>query len=706
MKPALGSAIVANGLSAPLGQSVHVGAALVGMGAIFGGISTPALVKHIKAPVLIQGRQHRALYLTQTLSTSDKPPLGLSSAFTPLPSPSTAGSPSVFELADGSAFSFKSFIEKTSRRTSQIMNGQRKSGRRESKARAAAENSDDDGDLASPCLEIGHSTARLFSSERNSQSILKSHYFYSEMQFIMTLIEISDRLRSVPKSARQRSLVAELTLLNHNLPADVCIPFFCNNGVSNNRGHHKMMRIVLSDCVVLNSADRVPYLIIVEVIEPRKNDERASDSPVSVTSPTLSGKLPPKLETSVNSKCDVPKQQVTSEVAVNNVATEKDAIEIENLDAENGIDVHDSKGLPPNTSDDLASPKVNFVELSSVEDADNIVVGPEIVTGEAESPLGEECHPQVKGYDNILNENVVNTFTAPVYDFEAPSESEPRLSSEKLRVSSVMHHHTVMSRRKASFDNLGIQPETTELGRLPMGRLSISITSNHDNTFAEKMRTAAVMLAQIHQQQQKQETSDIRDKKTTTAAKDNIDDIRTKVIKEMEALEVKRLLSPMPLEGLNVDLTDLEESLVRNRNRSVSEDVDHDDPSGNGLANLAIVFRESWSVKEERVRNASPYGSEPGWKLLSFIVKSGADLRQEQLALQLIREMHKIWEIENVPVRIHNFRILVISHQSGLIETIPDAVSIHSIKRDGLQRQELPGMPYTLYDHFIKVFLA
>ena len=42
--------------------------------------------------------------------------------------------------------------------------------------------------------------------------------------------------------------------------------------------------------------------------------------------------------------------------------------------------------------------------------------------------------------------------------------------------------------------------------------------------------------------------------------------------------------------------------------------------------------------RERQVRAASPFGKLAGWRLLSFIVKADDDLRQEQLAMQLIDE--------------------------------------------------------------------
>jgi hypothetical protein len=86
------------------------------------------------------------------------------------------------------------------------------------------------------------------------------YYYQSMMQFYVALVDIGDRLRTLPKPARQSSLIAELNLINHNLPAEICIPYWCPCGKTKDF-HHKVVRISPDDAVVLNSADRVskPY---------------------------------------------------------------------------------------------------------------------------------------------------------------------------------------------------------------------------------------------------------------------------------------------------------------------------------------------------------------------------------------------------------------------------------------------------------------
>ena len=53
-----------------------------------------------------------------------------------------------------------------------------------------------------------------------------------------------------------------------------------------------------------------------------------------------------------------------------------------------------------------------------------------------------------------------------------------------------------------------------------------------------------------------------------------------------------------------------------------------------------------------------------------------------------------------------SFRILVTSESSGLIETITDAVSIHSIKKIAYSRTAVDGTvftSYSLYDYYVEV---
>ena len=92
------------------------------------------------------------------------------------------------------------------------------------------------------------------------------------------------------------------------------------------------------------------------------------------------------------------------------------------------------------------------------------------------------------------------------------------------------------------------------------------------------------------------------------------------------------------------------------------------------------VYGEKFLDKQKRVRASSPYGHLPGWKLQSVIVKAGDDCRQELMALQLLKQFKNIFMESGLPLYIRDYSVLVTSSESGLIETVVDSLSIHTIK--------------------------
>lgn len=82
-----------------------------------------------------------------------------------------------------------------------------------------------------------------------------------ELEFMQALITIGKVLSSLPtKEAKTTRLVAELTTLNLNLPARVWLPF-------NAELPHHVVRIPPQVAAVLNSKDKAPYIIYIEVLQ-------------------------------------------------------------------------------------------------------------------------------------------------------------------------------------------------------------------------------------------------------------------------------------------------------------------------------------------------------------------------------------------------------------------------------------------------------
>uniref|UniRef100_A0A8C6L894 Phosphatidylinositol 4-kinase beta n=1 Tax=Nothobranchius furzeri TaxID=105023 RepID=A0A8C6L894_NOTFU len=115
---------------------------------------------------------------------------------------------------------------------------------------------------------------------------------------------------------------------------------------------------------------------------------------------------------------------------------------------------------------------------------------------------------------------------------------------------------------------------------------------------------------------------------------------------------------------------------------------DPEDPS-------AVALKEPWEEKVRRIREGSPYGHFPTWRLLSVIVKCGDDLRQELLAFQVLQQLKSIWEQERAPLWIKPYKILVLSSDSGMIEPVVNAVSLHQVKK----QSQLSLLDYFLQEH-------
>ncbi|KAF9195327.1 Phosphatidylinositol 4-kinase pik1alpha (PI4-kinase)(PtdIns-4-kinase) [Haplosporangium sp. Z 767] len=499
-------------------------------------------------------------------------------------------------------------------------------------------------------------------SSAASLELARRSYFHSEMQFLLALVDIATRLVIVPKPARLSALRAELTLLNHNLPAEICVPLWCHATVEKPH-HHRVVRIPPQDAVVLNSADRVPYLLQVEVLETDMSVEeiRAQRRDLEDDEENTEENETRTQEVLMNEDGSI---QIESATAISNgsndAEADKDATEPSTSSSASGVDDENSAHAQDDEKNKTSIDMASCPPVSSLADLTISPPGSPVPN----SPVITMDHTRMK---------------SPAPSTSSASGSHRPATHSR---SNEAYLQTVLKRR----------------------------ASNSADDFAEKMRTAAVMLAQLSQQQAAQQAgagangnsrSSAQSRSSIKAKANSVEDIRAKIIKEMMALEEQRM-QRMNLEGVSSGVGggggEGGGSEMLEDERKVMANVATDDPS-------AAVFAEGWEEKMNRIRETSPYGHLPSWQLLSVIVKQGADLRQEQLACQLIREMGWIWERAKVDVWITYMRILVTSDNSGLIETVRNTISVHSIKKDAYARRlNEVGVVFTLYDYFQQKF--
>ncbi|KAL1603325.1 Phosphatidylinositol 4-kinase pik1alpha (PI4-kinase)(PtdIns-4-kinase) [Nothophoma quercina] len=483
--------------------------------------------------------------------------------------------------------------------------------------------------------------------------LLRSNYFRNETQFLSALEDISSRLVSVPKPARLSALRAELALIAQDLPAEVDIPLLSpptlKDGIPSQSQHHRIVRINPAEATSLNSAEKVPYLLMVEVLK-----EDFDFDPDSGQNQQLLEKLMLEKGTSRRRLFDI---------------TNAERLALDRT--------------PPNGTDSVFEPATGDLGSTALIkdiDEDDLASGLARVALPPTTSNGKATAPRSSSGANTLS-SMATLSTPRTSDMEVSRSSSPAPQRKA----------TIPLNRNQGPD----QPDFTAL--------------------ATHMRTAAQMLAQL-------EASGSKRPKTEVAA------IKAKIIASMQTLEEQNFMSDdqgptfdtimaeSDPTSIMAEPEDLEEGMAVATNSGagaarMENDLktggmrrkgDRDDPS-------AATFGEEWSAKRERIRRSSPYGYMPNWDLISVIVKTGDDLRQEAFACQLIQVCTKIWEEARIPVWTKRMRILVTGESCGLIETITNGVSLHSLKRSLTLASIAAGTNprkriSTLKDHWLKTF--
>ena len=422
--------------------------------------------------------------------------------------------------------------------------------------------------------------------------LLKVNYFHCCTQFAIALESISQRLAQVPPEARLSALRAELSILNRDLPAEVDIPELLP---VNKKGKlHKLIKISANEAQVLNSAEKVPYLLFIEFLKDEFDFDPTSEQNIKL------------LENNPRSSYIFD----LSYVKQNNAPFKAN--------------------MPLETSSGSANQEMDLADVSMVK-----------LTNQSEA-------------ENYRHELMMkNAKTVPVI----PPDS-----------------HT----RGSELDFVADLQEATE-------RLTdIKLHRDSSDDLATQMRVSAMMLAQLDQSPQQ--------------LSDSANQIRAKIIASMQEMQDK------------FGYRDLEAIHGMAGERKLENDFKTGGLTTSNDKTSTSYLGEDWNAKKEKIRKSSEFGHLPNWDLCSVISKSGDDLRQEAFACQLIQAMAAIWSKENVGVWVKKMNILITSSHTGLVETITNAISVHSIKKSLTTHMieegslDEKGDIASLLDHFSRVY--
>lgn len=104
-----------------------------------------------------------------------------------------------------------------------------------------------------------------------------------------------------------------------------------------------------------------------------------------------------------------------------------------------------------------------------------------------------------------------------------------------------------------------------------------------------------------------------------------------------------------------------------------------------GTALLDKIYGTKWSQQCNIIRQSSPFGRIKGWKLASFIMKAGEDIRREALVMQIITKLNRYFEKHLTPWErpyLRPYTVMCVGGDSGLVECVPDCKNVDEVKKE------------------------
>ena len=92
-------------------------------------------------------------------------------------------------------------------------------------------------------------------------------------------------------------------------------------------------------------------------------------------------------------------------------------------------------------------------------------------------------------------------------------------------------------------------------------------------------------------------------------------------------------------------------------------------------------FGKKWSEITASIQEKSPFRKFETYSIKTFIAKADDDLRQEVMTMQMIQEFDRIFNEDNTGLKLKPYEILVTSSCSGLVEFLPNTISIDGLKK-------------------------
>ena len=515
-----------------------------------------------------------------------------------------------------------------------------------------------------PCDELGE----ILTTE-------KSNYFLRTPDFLESLITIADGLMHLPKSARTSELRERLKEVETKyLPANtVYVPI--------NNCMHRVWRIVASESIALSTNERVPCIICLEVVD--CESEQVQQDNKKVDNHVINAKK--LLTTQKNSKSD---SEILTDWIMkprppqrHNSLLHKVTNTFRKLRSDIKDTIHHQEmilmGSPISSGYDDIDNQVDYKKTFPL-------TGLEIGNNRLGSRLTHTSRSMPCISKNDQQYNSKSPIPSSFQDKIKIQTTESHLLSQEDKLGQWISKSPKKGLAEESFllndndkvlphadpsmlcdaEHLGLSPLETEIGQWMSKSIPVNDTVSGNNLLNHD-------LSDISSLERNVENNHIMEVSTKYASSEIDKYADDSSISHEEISHTPSLESPQKYGSTKATVP-----------IDKKEKVEVGDVVISSNRPPPVVFKEDWNTKEERIRVTSVYGTHPKWRLLPVLIKSNDDLRQEQLASQIIHCMANILSRGKISVYLYPYEIIALTHRAGIIEAIPDTISIDSLKKN------------------------
>ena len=464
------------------------------------------------------------------------------------------------------------------------------------------------------------------SNERNS--LEKSQLFLQTPNFLDSLLKIADDLFTLPRSKRTNSLREQLRELEcQQLPSNVIY-------VPVNNSMHRVWRIVASESIAISTKERVPCIVCLEVIDYNSSSENELTN-------WYKAPRPPQRHTTLFHKLNM-------------------------------------------TAFKRLRPEQQLIWKDIFGSSENTLIGTEMVPPKRENNnIVEDQKPRI-----IVAEK---KFSGPGLPRpSSPPKQAASRTSEKISLlltSPSPASSCTSSRASSPIPSMGQWCSVASNDNQYLDDEELQHRIKKPRTQAMTDRQSSLILVDTDEEDGDSVMSSSNSKnegikKRAVLSSPNPDLSLSKhygaTTKPESSDDLSTSNSAFRLEDSRESFTNIE----KDEEQGISPGKKKKMSSMKATKRPPVVFKEDWKSKEERIRIKSAFGKHPKWRLLPVLVKSNDDLRQEQLASQLIHQMGIILAQAKSPAWLYPYEIIAITDNGGIMEAIPDTISIDSLKRN------------------------